>query len=90
MQGDFLLNGNLRVPGECRIGPDFVRPFFEQPPPKIEIGLDRADLRPLMLADWGPGGFVVNFETYGNLTIGPTPPEADITQYWITFLRTLA
>jgi hypothetical protein len=95
LQGDFLLNGNLRVPGEGKINltPPFGPPIFEEPPPKIEIALGQADLFPLMLADWAPGGIVINFETGGDLTINPTPPfpgPTELTRYWITFLRALA
>jgi hypothetical protein len=57
LQGDFLLNGNLRVPGEGKI--HLERGFssaFVTPPPMIEIGFagNLPDtLFPLMLAGVG-------------------------------------
>jgi hypothetical protein len=91
LQGDFLLNGNLRVPGEGKIHlvPDFAA-AFDTPPPMIEIGFpdtDPGEVFPLLLADWAPGGFVINFETEGDLTTGPAFMRTLLSRYWITFLR---
>ena len=96
LQGDFLLNGNLRVPGEAKIDLAPGTPFFTAPPPQIEIALAQEDAGPLftlMLADLAPGGFVINFETDGDLTIPINPPfpgTQQLSRFWITFLRALA
>jgi hypothetical protein len=94
LQGDFLLNGNLRVPGEAKI--DFAPPFdqpstFAAPPPQLTIHRlpGPADLG-TMLLDWPPRGIVINFDTGGDVTTDPPLRIDQVTRLWITFLRTLA